>query len=88
MAQALSNRSYSVEGPHTDALAAITPDDSNDLATFARALWVGGAGNISLDTLDGTTILVSGVTAGTYLPVSTRRVRATTTTATLIVPLL
>jgi len=65
----------------------LTPSDSADLANVAAALWVGGAGNISLDTPDGTTVLISGIPAGTVLPVRVRRVRSTSTTATLIVGL-
>lgn len=68
--------------------ASVTPNDSTDLAfTPTRALWVGGAGNINVDMADGTTVLFSGLAAGTLLPIQVKRVRATTTTATLIVAL-
>lgn len=68
--------------------AAVTPNDSTDLATSpTRSLWVGGAGNINVDMADGTTVLFSGLTAGTLLPVQVKRVRSTSTTATLIVAL-
>lgn len=87
MARALSGRSVAPDGPSTDA-AAVTPNDSADLSTYARQLWIGGAGNVNVDTLDGTTVLISGVAAGTVLPLSVKRVRSTSTTATLIVALL
>lgn len=64
--------------------ADVTPADGADLARFADALWVGGAGNINVDFVSGTTILLSGVAAGTLLRMRVKRVRATSTTATLI----
>lgn len=66
----------------------ITPDDSNDLANVAKALWVGGAGAISLIAVDDSAaVLISGIAAGTVVPIRAKRVRATGTTATLIVNL-
>ena len=48
--------------------AAVTPNDSTDLAISpARALYIGGAGNISVDTAAGDTVTFSGVTAGMVL---------------------
>lgn len=50
-------------------------------------LYIGGAGNISVTTIGGDTVLFSGVPAGTILPVQVRRINSTTggtTTATLI----
>jgi hypothetical protein len=67
--------------------AAVTPSDSTDLATTARALFIGGAGNANVDMPDGGTVLFSGLAAGSILPVRVRRVRATSTTATLIIAL-
>lgn len=65
---------------------AVTPSDSADLAHVTRGLWVGGAGNISVDLNGGETAVVfSGVAAGTMLPLAVTRVRSTSTTATLIV---
>ena len=72
-------------------LVAVTPSDSVDIATFngfyPRALWVGGAGNIVIVSPDGSSATVSGVAAGTLLPIQCRRVNSTSTTATLIVGL-
>jgi len=66
----------------------LTPSDSTDLVVSpARAIYIGGAGNINVDTAAGDTVLFSGVTAGMILPVSVKRVRATSTTATNIVAL-
>jgi hypothetical protein len=67
-------------------LFAITPSDST--VVNVRALWVGGAGNIALIARDDTAAqTLSGVPAGTLLPVSCSKVMATNTTATLIVGL-
>lgn len=65
----------------------VTPNDSADLAYAARSLFVGGAGNIAVDTTGGDTVTFTGVVAGTILPVSVARVYATGTTATNIVGL-
>ena len=64
---------------------AVTPHDTTELAVVTRALYVGGAGNVSLLMGDGTTVILSGVTAGSMLPIRVRRVNATSTTATNIV---
>lgn len=67
---------------------AVTPSDSTDLTySTCRAIYVGGAGNISLVDGNGATIVFSGVTAGSILPVQTARINATGTTATSIIAL-
>lgn len=68
--------------------AVVTPADGSDLPRQpAMALYIGGAGNVNVDTVDGQTVLFSGLTAGSYLNVQVKRVRSTNTTATLIVAL-
>lgn len=62
---------------------AVTPSDSTNVAGLA--LWVGGAGNISIITAGGQTVTLSGVQAGTLIPLEFSRVRSTGTTATNIV---
>lgn len=69
-------------------VALVAPSDVADLpAAPCFGLWVGGAGNISLDDGSGATTLISGIPAGTILPFQVKRVRATSTTASLIVAL-
>lgn len=69
-------------------LAAVTPNDSTDLANVSKALWIGGAGNVSIIAADDSSaVLISGVAAGTILPIRAKRVLSTNTTATLIVSL-
>ncbi len=68
--------------------ASISPADS-DFANgvIYRALWVGGAGNLTVRMADDSgDVTLSGVPAGTLLPLAVKRVAATTT-ATLIVGL-
>lgn len=66
--------------------AAVTPSDSTILN--ARALYVGGAGNVAVMPLEGSTaVTFTAVPAGTILPVSCARVMSTNTTATAIVAL-
>lgn len=67
---------------------AVTPHDTNDLATYPKALWIGADGNIvvipveNADNAPVTFAVSQGV-----LPVQVRRVLATGTTATGIVAL-
>lgn len=67
--------------------AAVTPADGADLADFSRALYIGGAGDVKVTTVGGSTLTFSAVAAGTMLPVRAARVFATGTTATLILAL-
>lgn len=86
MADPFDDYSTSLDAPARNA-AAVTPNDSTDLATSARGLYVGGAGNVVLVTVGGDEVTFTGVTAGSILPVRTARVKATSTTATSIVAL-
>lgn len=63
----------------------LTKDDSNDLATWSRALYIGGTGNINVVTAEGATVLFTALPVGTILPISIKRLLSTSTTATLVV---
>lgn len=63
---------------------AVTPSDTGNQPVPFRALWVGGAGNVSIQFADGTSALFSGVSAGYMLAVGGVRVNSTNTTATLM----
>jgi hypothetical protein len=65
--------------------AAVTPNDNTDLAVASKRLWIGGAGNVALITVKGTTLTYTAVPAGTYLMVRASRVKSTGTTASNIV---
>lgn len=67
--------------------AAITPSDATDLTYVTRGIWVGGAGNISVEMVDTGTVVFSGVQAGTILPLRVSRVNSTSTTASNLVAL-
>ena len=79
-------RNGNLGDPASDA-AAVTPNDSADLAGEAQALFVGVGGDINLTTVEGTTVVFVGLVAGVILPVRTKRVLATSTTATNIIAL-
>jgi len=65
--------------------AAVTPSDGTDLATPTRAIFVGGAGTLTVITAGGETVLFTGVIAGQVLTLQASRIKATGTTATNIV---
>lgn len=65
----------------------VTKSDTVDLPKVSKALWIGGAGNVNVILADGATVLLSGIPAGTLLPLQASRVLSTDTTATLIVAL-
>lgn len=82
----LLNHGRDASGPARRA-AAVTPSDTVDLTTYAKALYVGAAGNVRVLTVggedaDATTFANHPVG---WLPVQVRRVLATGTTATQIV---
>lgn len=72
--------------PAIDA-GSVTPNDSADLSKPARALYVGGSGDIKMTTEGGSTVTFQDIVAGSILPVRCVRVFSTDTTATNIVAL-
>lgn len=69
-------------------LTSITPSDSTELEFVTRALYIGGAGNISVVAADDTSAVILSVAAGAILPIRAKKVNSTSTTATGIVGLL
>jgi hypothetical protein len=69
-------------------LIAITPADGTDLSYTTRGIYVGGAGDISVISPQGTTITFVGVPVGTILPICVNRIKSTGTTATNLVALM
>jgi hypothetical protein len=65
----------------------IAPSDSAVLAPACRALYVGGAGDVTLRMMDGSTPQFKAVPAGTMLNIQFDQVKATGTTASLMVGL-
>lgn len=70
----------------------VTPADGSDLIKHTRAIYIGGDGNVACETFDPTTNKLANVTfiglvAGTVLPVRTKRILSTGTTATNLIAL-
>jgi len=85
MADPFSEHESGLSSPATNAFA-ITPHDTNDLATTPRFLNITVAGNIKVDTVGGDTAVVLAVPVGRF-DLRATRVYATDTTATGIVGL-
>jgi hypothetical protein len=66
----------------------ITPSDGTDLAETVRAVFVGGSGSLVAVLASGAELTFAGLAGGTVLPIRARRVKATGTSATLLVGLL
>lgn len=64
---------------------AITPSDT--VQQTYRAIYVGGAGNVTVVTSGGDTATFTAPPVGTIIPVETSLVKATGTTATLLIGL-
>jgi hypothetical protein len=71
------------------SIKSVTPDDSNDLPDgVCRALWIGGEGDVQLTAEDDDAdVVISSIASGTLILVRTKRVHATSTTATNILAL-
>jgi hypothetical protein len=76
--------------------AVVTPRDTVNIPyvggdgttpSWPCVLYIGGSGNIRVQTEGGDDVVFTGVLAGTFLPVNVVRVFATNTTATNIVAL-
>lgn len=69
------------------ALFAITPSDTVNFATRARAVYVGVGGNIAFVSEGGTVAIAIGVPQGTVFHTECVRINATGTTATSLLGL-
>ena len=85
MADPFEKRAAGLDSPAAHA-ATITPNDSTDLTTSTRALYVGGTGDIKVDMVGGGTVTFSAVPVG-VLSIRVERVHSTSTTATNILAL-
>ena len=83
MADDYGSHKSNIDSPVRHAVA-VTPNDSTDLANSSRAIYVGVGGNIKLTTVDGDTVTMVGVAAGSFYPIRVARIWSTDTTATNI----
>lgn len=74
--------------------AAVTPSNTADIPSVSGGtsnngcvLYVGGAGDLTVDTVGGDAVTFVAVPAGSFIPVQVTRVYAAGTTATSIVAL-
>lgn len=68
-------------GPYTYGTV-LTKSDSTIVS--CRGLYVGGAGNLNIKTLNGDTVLLTGALVGTVYPIAITQLLSTSTTATLV----
>jgi hypothetical protein len=66
-----------------DAVA-VTKSDSTVYSPPLCGLFIGGAGNVNVVTVNGSTVLFTGCVAGQILPIAVTKVMSTSTTATNI----
>ena len=83
----------------TSVAAAVTPSDTVNIpypgdntaspneSAWPCVLYVGGAGNLRVLTAGGNDVVLSGLSAGTFIPIQVVRVYSTSTTATDIIAL-
>lgn len=81
-----SNRVVAASDP-AQAAQSVIPSDTIDLTNVSRALYIGGAGNLSVVMVSGQSVSFTDVAAGSILPLRVQRVNASDTTASRIVAL-
>jgi len=73
-----------LDSPGSSAIA-ITPSNSTSLAAVSRAIYIGGAGNLTVEMAGGQTpITFVGVSAGCLLPIRVNKVLTSTTATNLV----
>jgi len=63
--------------------AAVTPSDSANLSTYARALYVGVGGDLKVTLLNGGTVEFRNIPSGSVIPAAVTKVFATGQTSTI-----
>ena len=81
-----ANYSPVLNDPATSA-AAVTPSDTEILSPLSRMIYVGGAGDLSVVMLDGSSAVFKAIPAGTTLRIRVSKVLSTGTSATAILAL-
>lgn len=83
MAERASFDAVVTGAPYAHAVG-VTKSDSTTFSPPFREIYVGGTGDVTITTLDGTTVLFSAVPAGTRIPIRGDQIKSTGTTATLM----
>jgi len=79
-----SQSDVAAQAPASSAFA-ITPNDSEELTTVTRGVYVGGAGSVVAQLAgDSATVTFSGVPAGAVLPIRARLVTTASTATNMI----
>lgn len=86
MPDRFDHHTSSLEGPAFHGFA-ITPSDIGGLSETTRAIFVGGAGDVTLVLASGAELNFANVAAGTILPLRTTAVKITGTSATNLIGL-
>lgn len=74
----------SASGPASYGFA-VVPHDTNELPSIPRALYVGTAGNLTVNFADDDTdVVLKNVAAGQILDIQVRRVKTATTAADIV----
>lgn len=84
MADTFKTFATALDSPARSA-AGIAPNDGADLGTVSRAIYVGAAGDLRVELVNGGDVTFAGATG--LLPICVSRVYATGTTAASIVAL-
>lgn len=63
----------------------VTPHNTNELIHQTRGIYIGGAGNVTLVTVDGDTVTFVGMATGIIHPIRAKIIKASGTSATSIV---
>lgn len=62
----------------------VNPSDTVDLPEAVRALYIGVAGDLVIETIDGSELTFVGVTAGSVYPFKAKKVKAATSAASIV----
>jgi len=84
MADDFDDNVVGLESPAVNGFS-VTPHDTNELANYSRALYIGTGGNIKFQTVNGDVVTLVNVADGSYHPWRVKLVYATDTTADDIV---
>ncbi len=83
-----TNENFTGNTDPADRGFTVTPDDLKELPFLTRAVYIGGAGNLVCEMKNASgvwsSITFTGLLAGSILPIATRRILSTNTTATFI----